>query len=67
MVVPEGTETKIFKIFNPFAFTKPDEFYIEFYQNSDDIWVKTISAIGMVNLEYSEKIEEVGEFDTFSL
>jgi hypothetical protein len=66
-VVPEGTETKVYKIFNPFAFTKPDEFYIEFYQNGDDVWVKTISAIGMVNLEYSEKIEEVGEFDTFSL
>jgi len=67
VTIPDGTETKVYKIFNPFAFTKPDEFYIEFYQNGDDIWVKTISAIGMVNLEYSEKIEEVGEFDTFSL
>jgi hypothetical protein len=67
VTIPEGTETKVLKIFNPFAFTKPDEFYIEFYQNGEDIWVKTISAIGMVNLEYSEKIEEVGEFDTFSL
>jgi len=65
-VVADG-ETKVYKIFNPFAFTKPDEFYIEFYQNGDDVWVKTISAIGMVNLEYSEKIEEVGEFDTFAL
>jgi len=65
-VVPDG-ETKVYKIFNPFAFNKPDEFYIEFYQNGDDVWVKTISAIGMVNLEYSEKIEEVGEFDTFAL
>jgi len=65
-VTPDG-ETKIYKIFNPFAFTKPDEFYIEFYQNGNDVWVKTISAIGMVNLEYSEKIEEVGEFDTFAL
>lgn len=64
---PAQTGTKDYKIFNPFAFTKPDEFYIEFYQNGDDVWVKTISAIGMVNLEYSEKIEEVGEFDTFAL
>jgi len=60
-------ETKIYKIFNPFAFSKPDEFYLEFYQNGDDIWIKTVSTIGMVNLEYSEKIEEVGEFDTFAL
>jgi ribosome-interacting GTPase 1 len=60
-------ETKVYKIFNPFAFAKPDELYIEFYENNGEAWVKTISAIGMVNLEYSEKIEEVGEFDTFAL
>ena len=60
-------ETTIYKIFNPFAFTKPDEFFAEFYKNGDDIWIKTISTIGMVQLEYSEKIEIVSEFDSFAL
>ena len=60
-------ETKIFKIFNPFPITKPDEFYFEVHQREDELWVKTISYSGMVNIEYLEKIEEESEFDTFSL
>jgi len=59
--------TDTFKVFNPFPISKPDEFYLEIHKNGEDVWLKTISITGMVQIEYSEKIETEGEFDSFSL
>lgn len=61
-------ETEIYKVFNPFPINKPDALYLEVHEdNLGKKWIRTISSTGMVNIEYSEVIETIGEFDTFML
>ena len=47
--------------------SKPDTFELKVYKNGDDIWLKMISDIGLVEIEYLEKIEELSDFDAFTL
>ena len=60
-------ETKEYKLFDVLPVTKPNEFSIEIHQNQDQVWVKSISDIGMIQIEYIENIQELNEFDTFSI
>lgn len=61
-------EVTAYKLFNPFPIVKPETLKFELFQNeAGEIWIKTISAIGLANIEYMEKITPMGEFDIFSL
>jgi len=70
-LIQTDKETKIFKVFNPFPISKPEELYFAVHKRdnggNDELWIKTISKSGMVDIEYLEKIEEENDFDTFSL
>ena len=57
-----------YKIFNPFPIPKPDEIEFQISKcDSGDIWVKTVSEVGMAKIEYTEKLTPMGIFDNFSL
>ncbi len=63
----EGELTK-YKLFNPFPIPKPDE--IEFHlhkSEAGELWVRTVSEVGMANVEYMEKLSVMGLFDSFTL
>jgi hypothetical protein len=62
-----GVETKTYKLFDLMMISKPDTFKIRVYKNNNDIWLQTVSDIGLVEIEYMEKIDELSEFDSFSL
>jgi len=65
--IETSKETTIYKMFNPFPISKPDELFFEIHENDGQKWIRTISHTGMVNIEYMELIEEFGEFDSFTL
>lgn len=57
-----------YKLFNPLPIAKPETLQFELFKTeSGELWVKTISVVGIANIEYMEKITPMGEFDTFSL
>jgi len=57
-----------YKLFNPFPIPKPDEIDFELYKSeAGDLWVKTVSEVGMANIEYMERLTEMGLFDSVSL
>jgi len=60
-----GAELSAYKLFDLMMISKPDSFKIEIYKNGDDIWLKTISDIGLVEIEYVEKIDKSSDFDAF--
>ncbi len=61
-------KTTAYKLFNPFPIAKPESLQFELWKNeANELWVKTISAIGIANIEYTEKITPMGDFDTFAL
>lgn len=63
-----GDDETAYKLFNPFPILKPESLQFELFQNEvGELWVKTVSSIGLANIEYMEKITPMGEFDTFSL
>ncbi len=65
---PGDTKLTEFKLFNPFPIPKPDEIDFELYKSeSDELWVKTISEVGMARVEYMEKLNPMGLFDSFQL
>ncbi len=65
---PGDVECQEYKCFNPFPIPKPDEITFELYKSeSDELWVKTTSEVGMANIEYMEKLSVMGLFDSFSL
>jgi len=66
-IAPKAENTKTYRVFNPFPINKPDDLFFEVHVNNGQVWIKTISNIGMVNIDYMELIEEIGDFDTFSL
>ena len=47
--------------------TKPDTYKLQLYKNNDDYFIKTISDIDLVEIEYIEKIDTLSEFDAFTL
>jgi hypothetical protein len=64
----DGAEPQKYKLFNPFPIPKPDGIQFELYQSeSGELWVKTISEVGMAKIDYSEKLTPVGLFDSLSL
>jgi hypothetical protein len=64
----DGAEPSKYKLFNPFPIPKPDEIEFELYQSeSGELWVKTVSEVGMAKIDYSEKLTPVGLFDSLSL
>ncbi len=65
---PGDVKTTEFKLFNPFPIPKPDEIDFELYKSeSDELWVKTLSEVGMARVEYMEKLNPMGLFDSFQL
>jgi hypothetical protein len=57
-----------YKLFNPFPIPKPDEISFQLYlSDADELWVKTTSEVGMANVEYMEKLNPMGLFDSFQL
>lgn len=57
-----------YKLFKPFPIPKPDEIEFKLYKSKDDeLWVSTISEVGMAKIEYMEKLTPMGIFDTYSL
>jgi len=63
-----NSDTTKYKLFNPFPIPKPDSIDFELYKSeSGDLWVKTLSEVGMANIEYNEKLTAVGVFDSFTL
>jgi hypothetical protein len=65
-IFKEG-QGKSYKVFELMLVSKPDTFELKVYKNGDDIWLKMISDIGLVEIEYLEKIEELSDFDAFTL
>jgi len=64
----DGAEPTKYKLFNPFPIPKPDEIDFELYKSdSGELWVKTVSEVGMAKIDYSEKLMPVGLFDSISL
>lgn len=56
-----------YKLFNPFPIAKPESLSFEVHKNeAGEIWIKTISVVGLATIEYTEKITPMGNFDTFS-
>ncbi len=65
---PGEAELTEFKLFNPFPIPKPDEITFELYKSpGDELWVKTTSEVGMANVDYMEKLNPMGLFDSFQL
>jgi len=56
-----------YKLFDLMLVSKPDTYKIQLYKNNDDYFIKTISDIDLVEIEYVEKIDKLSEFDSFSL
>ncbi len=57
-----------YKLFNPFPIPKPDEIDFELYKSeSGELWVKTLSEVGMARVEYMELLNPMGIFDSFTL
>jgi len=63
----KGTVDKQYKLFDLTLVSKPDNFKFEIHKNEDDVWFKMISDIGLVNIEYLEKVDTLNEFDAFAL
>jgi len=64
----DGETPSKYKLFNPFPIPKPDEIDFELYKSeSGELWVKTVSEVGMAKIDYSEKLTPVGLFDSLSL
>jgi hypothetical protein len=62
-----SSEPAQYKLFNPFPIPKPDEIELELHQSeSGELWIKTISEVGMAQIEYMEKLTPMGLLDTFS-
>jgi len=63
----DGQETEKYKLFNPFPIPKPDEIEFQLYKSeAGEYWVKTISEVGLAQIEYMEKLTPMGLLDTFS-
>ncbi len=64
----DGQEVERFKLFNPFPIPKPDEIEFKLFGNeAGDLWVQTISEVGLAKIEYMEKLAPMGLFDTYNL
>ena len=62
----DGQEPTKYKLFNPFPVPKPDEIQFELYKSeAGELWVKTVSEVGMAKIDYMEKLTPMGMFDTF--
>jgi len=67
--IPKDNQDNIvkYKLFNPFPIIKPDEVTFELYKSdSSDYWVKTSSEIGVACIDYMEKLNAIGVFNSFS-
>jgi len=56
-----------YKLFDLMLVSKPDTYKLQLYKNNDDYFIKTISDIDLVEIEYIEKIDTLSEFDAFAL
>jgi hypothetical protein len=64
----DGQETKQFKLFNPFPIPKPDEIEFKLFKTEgEDMWIQTVSEVGLAKIEYMEKLSPMGLFDTYDL
>lgn len=62
-----GGTTTSYKLFSPFPIPKPDEIEFGLYKTeAGELWIKTVSEVGMANIEYMEKLTPMGLYDTFS-
>jgi hypothetical protein len=61
-------ETSSYKLFNPFPVPKPDEIEFKLFETeAGDLWIQTISEVGLAKIEYMEKLAPMGLFDTYTL
>ena len=56
-----------YKLFDLMLVSKPDTYKIQLFKNEDSYFIKTISDIDLVEIEYIEKIDKLSEFDSFNL
>jgi len=60
-------DPKKLKLFELMLISKPEEFTLNIYKNGEDIWFQMISDLGLVKIEYLEKVDEFNDFDAFTL
>ena len=56
-----------YKLFDLMLVSKPDTYKLQVWKNNNDYFIKAISDIDLVEIEYIEKIDKLSEFDSFSL
>jgi hypothetical protein len=62
-----SSEPAQYKLFNPFPIPKPEEIELKIYKSeAGELWVHTVSEVGMAKIEYMEKLTPMGVYDTFS-
>ena len=68
IIKKKDRELTSYKLFDLMMISKPDLFKIRVYKAQDgSVWIQTVSDIGLVEIEYMEKIDKLSEFDSFSL
>ena len=66
-IYKKGESKLSLKLFDLMLISKPDSYKIRLYKNGNDYWVQTVSDVNLVEIEYMEKVDELSEFDAFSL
>ena len=55
-----------YKLFD-FMPLKAQEYEFKVFRNGDDVWIKNVMDLSLIEVEYFEKLSPIGEFDGFSL
>ena len=63
----DGANVQDFKIYNPFPIQKVDEVVLSIHIKDDQYWATTSNASGLIEVTYTERIQVIGEFDSWSL
>jgi len=66
-VFKKGEAKLSLKLFDLMLISKPDNYKIKLFKKDNDYWIQTISDVDLVEIEYMEKVDELNEFDAFSL
>jgi hypothetical protein len=64
--IEDKSQIKKFKIFD-FMPLKAQEYIYQLYKKDNEYWIKIIMDLTLIEVEYMEKLTEIGEFDGFSL
>jgi len=60
------SKSEKYKIYD-FMPLKAEEYRYEIYRNGNDVWIKIIMDLSLIEVEYFENLSSVGAFDGFSL